>query len=196
MRALTLGQAQVTLEELGREAAPEFPGLSLGARRSINLAAIAFAEVLCLRVATLKAPLVELAREAIARREAGDGYGAPQECVLLMGQIARAHKLIAERNGLAEGIRVRGERLQRVARYRAANDGSPLTDSIALAEGDVMELAPPSARRQGLPNVADDTGDPSAPLRLAGRALGAASAAARGCGGPAGGRAATTSAMT
>jgi hypothetical protein len=159
-RALTLGQAQVTLEELGREAAPDFPGLSLAARRSINLAAIAFAEVLCLRVATLKAPLVELAREAIAQREAGDGYGAPQECVLLMGQIARAHKLIAERNGLAEGIRVRGERLQRVARYRAANDGSPLTDSIALAEGDVMELAPLGADAKRLPNVlAEDTWD-------------------------------------
>ena len=159
-RSLTLGQAQVTLEEVGREAAPAFPGLSLAARRAINLAAIAYAEVLCLRVATLKTPLVELAREATAQREAGDAYGAPQECVLLMGQIARAQKLIAERNGLAEGIRVRGERLQRVARYRNANDGSPLTESIALSEGDIMELAPLGADAKHLPNVlAEDTWD-------------------------------------
>ena len=33
-RSLTLGQAQVTLEEVGRESAPAFPGLSLAARRS------------------------------------------------------------------------------------------------------------------------------------------------------------------
>ena len=84
---------------------------------------------------------MELAREATAQREVGDGYGSPQECVLLMGQIERAQKLIAERIGLAEEIRVRGERLQRVARYRTANDGSPLSDSIALAEGDMHGAA-------------------------------------------------------
>jgi hypothetical protein len=157
---VALGQAQLTLEELSREATPEFPGLSLGARRSINLAAIAYAEVLCLRVATLKTPLMNLAHEATSQREAGDNYGAPQECVLLMGQISRAHKLIAARAGLAEEIRVRGERLQRVARYRAANDGSPLADSIALSEGDIMELAPLGADAQRLPNVlAQDTWD-------------------------------------
>jgi hypothetical protein len=157
---VALGQAQLTLEELSREATPEFPGLSLGARRSINLAAIAYAEVLCLRVATLKTPLMNLAHEATSQREAGDNYGTPQECVLLMGQISRAHKLIAARAGLAEEIRVRGERLQRIARYRAANDGSPLADSIALSEGDIMELAPLGADARRLPNVlAQDTWD-------------------------------------
>jgi hypothetical protein len=157
---VALGQAQVTLEELGREAVPEFPGLSLGARRSINLATIAYAEVLCLRVATLKTPLIGLAHEATSQREAGDNYGTPQECVLLMGQISRAHKLIESRVGLAEEIRARGERLQRVARYRAANDGSPLADSIALSEGDILELAPLGADAQRLPNVlAQDTFD-------------------------------------
>ena len=55
---------------------------------------------------------------------------------------------------------MRGERLQRVARYRTANDGSPLTDSIALSEGDIMELAPLGADAKRLPNVlAEDTWD-------------------------------------
>ena len=76
---------------------PEFPGLSLPARRAINLAAIAYAEVLCLRLAELKTPLVTLAREATSRREAGDEYGSPQQCVLLMGQISRAQQLISAR---------------------------------------------------------------------------------------------------
>jgi hypothetical protein len=139
---------------------PEFPGLSLQARRAINIAGIAYAEVLCLRVATLKAPLVALAHEATSQREVTDSYGAPQECVLLMGQITRAHALIAAREGLAEEIRERGERLKRVARYRSANDGSPLTDSIALTEGDILQLTPLGAGAERLPNVlADDTWD-------------------------------------
>jgi len=155
-----VAQAQGALDEIAREPTPEFPGLSIGARRSINLAAIAYAEVLCLRVASLKTPLLEMAREATAQREATDIYGTPQECVLLMGQIARAQKLIAQRDGLAEEIRARGERLQRVARYRGANDGSPLTDSIALSEGDILALAPLGADAKRLPNVlAEDTWD-------------------------------------
>ena len=111
-------------------------------------------------MATLKTPLVLLAHEATSQREVTDSYGTPQECVLLMGQISRAHTLIAAREGLAEEIRVRGERLKRVASYRTANDGSPLTDSIALSEGDILDLAPMGADAKRLPNVlADDTWD-------------------------------------
>jgi hypothetical protein len=155
-----LAQAQRVVEEITREPIPEFPGISLEARRAINVAAVAYAEVLCLRVATLKTPLVRLAREAIGQREAADSYGTPQECVLLMGQINRAQTLIAERAGLAEEIRVRSERLKRVARYRTNNDGAPLTDSIAFSEGDVMETAAMGADASRLPNVlAEDTWD-------------------------------------
>jgi hypothetical protein len=155
-----LAAAQAALEDISHAPAPEFPGLSLGARRSINLAAIAYAEVLCLRVASLKMALMKLAQEATSQREAGGAYGNPQECVLLMGQITRAQKLIAERAGLAEEIRARGERLQRVARYRTANDGSPLIDSIALSEGDVLAIAPLGGDGKRLPNVlAEDTWD-------------------------------------
>jgi hypothetical protein len=155
-----LDQAQAALEEIGRENPPEFSGLSLGARRAINMAAIAYAEALCLRVATLKTPLVALAHEATAQREAGDSYGTPQECVLLMGQITRAQTLLAARGGLAEEIRARSERLQRVVRYRTPNEASPLADSIAFSEGDILELAPLGADAQRLPNVlAEDTWD-------------------------------------
>jgi hypothetical protein len=158
--AAAVSQAQLALEDLTRAALPEFPGLSLPARRAINLAAIAYAEVLCLRVATLKAPLIELARQATGQREVSDDYGSPKECVLLMGQISRAHKLIAARAGLAEEIRVRGERLQRIARYRTANDSAPLTDSLAFSEGDVLVNAPLGSVAVAPPNVlADDIWD-------------------------------------
>jgi hypothetical protein len=153
-------QAQARLDEVAREGAAEFPGLSLQARRSINLAAIACAEVLCLRLIELKTPLVELARQAIGRHEPGSDYGTPKECVLLMGEIARAHRLIGEREGLAGEIRARGERLKSVARYRGPKDTAPLVDCLTPSEGDVLAVPAQGGAAARLPNVlAEDTWD-------------------------------------
>jgi hypothetical protein len=155
-----LGQAQLTVEEIARDAAPAFQGLSLPARRAINLAAIAYAEVLCVRLMQLKSPMLTLAREATARRETPDEYGSPRDCVLLMGQIARAHQLVGARAGVAEEIRARSERLQRVARYRGEADTSPVANSLALTEGDVLLAAALGGDPARLPNVlAEDTWD-------------------------------------
>jgi hypothetical protein len=156
----SLGQAQLTVEEIARDAAPEFQGLALPARRAINLAAIAYAEALCVRLLQLKSPMLALAREATARRETPDEYGSPRDCVLLMGQITRAHQLIGARAGVAEEIRARTERLQRVARYRGEADTSPVANSLAFSEGDVLLAAAPGADAARLPNVlAEDTWD-------------------------------------
>jgi hypothetical protein len=146
-----LAQAQSGLEQSGRDSAPQFPGLSLSARRAINLAAIAYAEVLCLRLTELPAPLVTLARRAIGEREAGDDYGTPRDCVLLMGQISRAHRLIASREALAEEIRARTQRLKRAARYRGAGDSAPQADS--LGGDDVLANAAAATPKGGVPNV-------------------------------------------
>jgi len=158
--ATAVAQAQARVEEIERESAPEFPGLSLQARRSINLAAIACAEVLCLRLMELKTPLVELARQAVGRREADSDYGTPKECVLLMGQIARAHRLIAEREGLAGEIRTRGERLKALARYRGPKDTAPQAECLTPSEGDVLAVPAEGGAAARLPNVlAEDTWD-------------------------------------
>ena len=153
-------EKQAQVDEIAREAGPEFPGMSLQARRSINLTAIACAEVLCLRLTELKTPLVELGRQAIGRREPGNDYGTPKECVLLMGEIARAHRLIAERAGLAEEIRVRGERLKAVARYRGPKDTAPQGECLAPSEGDVLAVPAQGGAGARVPNVlAEDTWD-------------------------------------
>jgi hypothetical protein len=158
--ASALSEAQLELEEIEREAPPEFPGLSLAARRAINLAAIAYGEVLCLRLTELKTPLVALARDATGRRECGDDYGAPKECVLLMGEIARANMLIAAPANLGQEIRVCTERLKRVARYRNAQDSTPQADSLAFSEGDILEAGPLGQVAGKIPNVlAEDTWD-------------------------------------
>ena len=161
---VALGQAQLGLEGIAAEGTPEFQGLSLSARRAINLAAIGFAEVLCLRLAPLKTPMLTLAREATARRETPDDYGSPRECVLLMGHIARAHQLLSAPAGISEEIKARSERLQRVAGYRGEADTSPVANSLAFTEGDVLPGATPGATPGAdatrLPNVlAEDTWD-------------------------------------
>lgn len=156
---VTLADARATFEAVEREAAPEFPGLSLDARRAINLASIAYAEVLCLRL--VKTKLVSLAREATARREVADDYGSRSECESLMAEIARARTLIQARTNIAQEVKARSERLKQICRYRGANDSSPTPESIAFGEGDVLAgetLGANAAAR--MPNVlAEDTWD-------------------------------------
>jgi hypothetical protein len=142
---------QRELEAVNLEELPEFPGLSLDARRAINLAAIAYAEVLCRRLKVIEKPLLQMAREATGRRTAADVYGSPKECVLLMAQMARAQRLLANRGSLAEEIRAHTERLQPLASYRGPNDTCPTSDSIGA-----LDATSPA----GIPNVlAEDTWD-------------------------------------
>ncbi len=146
-----LAQAQAELEAVNQEPLPEFPGLSLDARRAINLAAIAYAEVLCQRLKVIEKPLLQMAREATGRRTAADVYGSPKECVLLMAQISRAQRLLATRGALAEEIRAHTERLQPLVSYRGPADSCPTNDSIAAA---------PGSADPHVPNVlAEDTWD-------------------------------------
>ena len=145
-------------EEIAREPVPEFPGISLEARRAINIAAIAYAEVLCLRLA--RTQLVMQAREATRHREATDEYGSRTECEALMKQIERADELLRGRASLAQEVKQRSERLQQVARYRAATDAAPTAESLAFSEGDALGGTPAGVAAARMPNVlAEDTWD-------------------------------------
>jgi hypothetical protein len=153
-----LADARVVAQELDGEAAPEFPGLSVEARRAINLAAIGCAEALCLRLA--KTPLVRLAREATARREVSDDYGSPAECERLMEEISRGLARIQTRANFAQEVRLRTERLKQIARYRSAADTSPTVDSVKVSAGDVLAGAAAGGDGAHVPNVlAEDTWD-------------------------------------
>jgi hypothetical protein len=146
----TLAQARAQLEAVSQEALPEFAGLSLPARRAINLAAIAYAEVLCARLQVIPAPLLQLAREATSRRAAGDAYGSPKDCVMLMAHIHRAQRLLASRVALTEELRAHTERLKGIVSYRGDADTCPTSDSLAAVSADGAHV----------PNVlAEDTWD-------------------------------------
>jgi hypothetical protein len=153
-----LGAAREEAEQVAGEPVPEFPGLSLEARRAINIAAIAYAEVLCLRLA--RTQLVMQAREATRHREATDEYGSRAECEALMKQIEGADDLLRGRASLAQEVKQRSERLQQVARYRAATDAAPSAESLAFSEGDALGGTPAGLAAARMPNVlAEDTWD-------------------------------------
>jgi len=154
----SLADARAAAEDLDKEPVPEFPGLSLESRRAINLAAIAYAETLCLRLVQTR--LVTLAREATQRREVTDDYGSQSECEVLMREIESAQTIIQGRANIAQEITNRSERLKQVARYRGATDTAPTADSLAFSEGDVMADDPVGATSARMPNVlAEDTWD-------------------------------------
>jgi hypothetical protein len=157
--AATLAQQQQAVDAITGEPVPEFAGLSIAARRAINIHAIGYAEVLCLRLAPLPVPLVAMARDAIAQREASDEYGSPEQCVVLMGCVSRAHALIEE-PAMAAEIAARTERLKRLAAYRSPNDSTPLPDSLAFSAGDILASDALGTSAGQLPNVlAEDIWD-------------------------------------
>jgi hypothetical protein len=154
----TLTEARAVTEAIEKEPLPEFPGLTVEARRAINMAAIAYAEVLCLRLS--KTQLVKLAREANSRREATDEYGTREECEALMAQIERARGLLQSRANIALEVKTRSDRLKQVVRYRTPADTSPAADSLAFPEGDAPDTEAGSVAAARLPNVlAEDTWD-------------------------------------
>ena len=154
-----LTQARAGATELEQEPAPQFPGLSIEARRAINLAAIAYAEVLCLRL--VRTQLVALAREAASRREAADQYGDRAECEAVIAQIDEARIIIQAKANVAQEVTARTERLRQIARYRSPADTSPIAESVGLCDGDVLSGQPLGAMQAArLPNVlAEDTWD-------------------------------------
>jgi len=153
-----LSEARAVTGAIENEPLPDFPGLTVEARRAINIAAIAYAEVLCLRLA--KTQLVRLAREATSRREATDEYGSREECEAVMAEIERARGALLTRTNIAQEVKARTDRIRQIARYRNPTDTAPTSDSVAFSEGDVLDGEVAGAAGARLPNVlAEDTWD-------------------------------------
>lgn len=153
-----LHAARARIEELDNAGAGDFPGLSVESRRAINIAAIACAEVLCLRLA--RTNLVGAARLAMSKREAGEYYGDLAACVSLMSDIVKARNLLMQRNGLAQEVAARSERLRGSAAYLGDFDTVPIPESCGVSEGDVLAHGSHGVTAAKLPNVvAEDTWD-------------------------------------
>ena len=113
------------------EAPPEFPGISLGARRNINLAIISYAESLCEHVDAFG--LAARAKEAVARRVHEMSFGSRGECEDYMQRVQKAQAAIANQRQITAGVKVKLERLRATSEYRNLADTVPTADSLAAA---------------------------------------------------------------
>jgi len=153
-----LAVARDDVTALDGEATPPFPGLSIETRRAINLAAIAYAEALCLRLADT--PLVSMCKEATGRREASDQYGGRAECEAVIAQISKARMALQAKSNIAQDVKARTDHLNQVSKWRHQTDSVPTVESLALSEGDVLENLAVGRAAARMPNVlAEDTWD-------------------------------------
>ena len=126
-----VGDLHAERSAIDHEAAPEFPGISLAARRTINLAIISFAEVLCEHVETYG--LTAKAKEAVARRVHEMSFGSRAECDGYMQRVQQAQAAVAGHKHITTGLKAKLERLRGSCEYRNNADTVPTADSLAPA---------------------------------------------------------------
>jgi hypothetical protein len=115
-----LREAKRTIE---KEPWPEFPGLQLEGRRTINLAIVAYAQLLYARLA--ESGLALQARLARQKSVHDTRYGTRDECVAMMSDIADALRRVRGQKEDAAEIRTRTELLRSVVTYRHSQDAVP-----------------------------------------------------------------------
>lgn len=124
-----LTTARETMAGFEREGVPEFPGLSLEARRAINIAAIAYATLLRSRLS--QSGLIDRAADAMSRGEPKD-LGVTNGAALLasMGEIAKARAIVHSSGSAASEVKAMSDPLRAAAKYRAAEDTVPVVESM------------------------------------------------------------------
>jgi hypothetical protein len=115
--------------EVDSEPAPAFEGISLEGRRAVNLAILAYAEHLCVRLAA--GGVATLARETTLRRVFDSTYGSQDDCRAVMQAASKALAELEQPDEDLADIKARTDRMRRTAVYRGEADTIPATDSIA-----------------------------------------------------------------
>jgi hypothetical protein len=125
-------QSRRTIE---KEPWPEFTGLSVQGRRGINLAVIAYAQLLCLRLSPNG--LAAQARLATQRRVEDSRFGSRADCLARLDQIADSMVTVRSQDGVAAEIRALTDRLRPGASWRRPEDVVPAPSSVqsVSAEG-------------------------------------------------------------
>lgn len=108
---------------------PDFPGLSVGARRAINAAAITYAHVLYDRLAHSSA--FDAVCKSIKLREAPDNeYGDRTSCERLIAEIQRARLLLQQRTTLTADMHNTSRQLKALMVYGGADDSVPTAATL------------------------------------------------------------------
>ena len=128
------GSARRAHARSARRRCGDFPGISLGARRNINLAIISYAESLCEHVDAFG--LTARAKEAVARRVHEMSFGSRADCEGYMQRVQKAQAAIANHKQITAAVRVKLERLRAACEYRNTADTVPTADSLAAASAE------------------------------------------------------------
>jgi hypothetical protein len=131
MADAAVGDLHAEKSAIAGESLPEFPGISLNARRNINLAIISYAECLCEHVDAFG--LAARTKEAVARRVHEMNFGSRAECEDYMQRVQKAKAAIANQRQITAGVRPKLERLRATSDYRNTQDTVPTADSLAAA---------------------------------------------------------------
>jgi hypothetical protein len=127
-----------------KEPWPEFAGIALEGRRAINVAVLAYAQLLYARLA--ESGLAQQARLARQKSVHEQNYGAQAECLQRMTEIGAALALVRSQKELAQEIRTRSERIKATIRYPDPADALPeaasLPSSIIDRDGGVPVREP------------------------------------------------------
>jgi hypothetical protein len=126
-----VGDLHAERSAMVHEAAPEFPGISLAARRNINLAIISYAESMCEHVDAFG--LTARAKEAVARRVHEMSFGTRAECEGYMQRVQKAQAAVADHKQILTTVKPKLERLRATCDYRNSADTVPTADSLAMS---------------------------------------------------------------
>jgi hypothetical protein len=110
---------------------PPFPGISLGARRNINLAIIGYAEIVCETVDAFQ--LTARTKEAMARRVHEMTFGSRADCESYMHRVQRAIAAVSNPRQVNSAVKLKMDRLRANSEFRNSADTVPTADSLAYA---------------------------------------------------------------
>jgi hypothetical protein len=130
-----VGDVHAERSAVENEAPPEFPGISLAARRNINLAIISYAELLCEHVDAFG--LAARCKEAVARRVHEMSFGTREECDGYMQRVQKAQSVVVNQRQMTGAVKAKLDRLRATCDYRNAADTVPTADSLSAQAAEV-----------------------------------------------------------
>jgi hypothetical protein len=131
MAAQSLADIQDAKRTIEKEPWPEIAGLGIDGRRAINVAVLAYAQLLYAELA--ESGLAAQSRLARSKGVQEANYGSRHDCEHLMGDIAAALTTIRGQANLASEIKARSEALKAALRYEHPSEAVPIASSLPSA---------------------------------------------------------------
>jgi hypothetical protein len=126
-----VGHLHAERRAIDAETLPPFPGISLNARRNINLAIIGYAELVCEHVDAFG--LTVRAKEVMARRVQEMNFGSRTDCEGYMQRVQKAISAVVNQRQVNNAVKIKLERLRASCEYRNSADTVPTADSLAYS---------------------------------------------------------------